>query len=163
LTGLAIGQTSQQTPPPAQNNQPAAPAQTAPNQGGTPSGSAAGQNAQPGLRTVNPSTLVMTFYTVQPADMTASNLLDTDVYNLQNEQVGEIEDLVIDDGKRIRALVVGVGGFLGLGERYVAVDPASILINREANGSMRAVVNTTRDDLSKAPEFKFEGNMRRNR
>ena len=168
LAAPSFAQVAQQ-PPAAPRNPPA---QTAPAPSTTPGSTTApapgaqqpGQAAQPGIRTVDPSTLVMTFYTVQPADMLVDNLLGTDVYNLQNEEVGEIENLVIDDGKRIRAVVIAAGGFLGLGERYVAVDPSSILITREAGGGMRAVINTTRDNLRNAPEFKFEGNLqRRNR
>ena len=117
--------------------------------------------AQPGIREVNPATLRITFYTVQPADMLASNLIGLDVHNLKNEEIGEIEDLVVDNGKTIRGIVIGVGGFLGMGERRTVIEPASIVITREAGGSLKAVVNTTREDLKNAPEFKFEGNMNR--
>jgi hypothetical protein len=166
-TAPATGQ-----PAPAQT----APAQTAPapsasgtsgaatSQSGassTSSGTQPTQAAQPGLREINPATLRLTFYTVQPADMLVSNLMGLDVHNLQNEEIGEIEDVIIDNGKMIRSVVIGVGGFLGLGERHVAVEPASVVITREAGGGLKAVVNTTRDDLRNAPEFKFEGNMRR--
>ena len=120
-----------------------------------------GQSAQPGIREVNPSTLRITFYTVQPGDMLASNLMGLDVHNLQNEEIGEIEDLIVDNGKVIRGIVVGVGGFLGIGERRTVIEPASIVVTREAGGSLKAVVNTTREDLKNAPEFKFEGNMAR--
>ena len=93
--------------------------------------------------------------------MLASNLIGLDVHNLQNEEVGEIEDLVVENGKTIRGIVIGVGGFLGMGERRTVIEPASIVITREAGGSLKAVVNTTREDLKNAPEFKFEGNMGR--
>jgi PRC-barrel domain len=126
---------------------------------GTPSG----QTAQPGVRAIDPATLRMTFYTVQPADMLASNLMGLDVHNLKNEEIGEIEDLIIDNGKMLRGIVVGIGGFLGIGERRTVIEPASIVLTREANGSLKAVVNTTREDLKKAPEFKFEGAMARNK
>ena len=153
LTGAAL----------SQSGQPAAPTQSAPAQTGPGAAQPApsGQTGQAGIRAIDPATLVMTFYTVQPADMLVSNLLDTDVYNLQNEEVGEIEDLIIDDGKNIRAVIISVGGFLGIGERRVGVQPDSILIRRENEGSMRVVVNTTRENLRNAPEFKFEGNLRR--
>jgi hypothetical protein len=42
-----------------------------------------------------PGQVVVTYYAVQPADMTASGLMRTDVYNLQDERLGRIEDLVI--------------------------------------------------------------------
>jgi sporulation protein YlmC with PRC-barrel domain len=117
--------------------------------------------AQPGIRAVDPTTLRMTFYTVQPANMLASRLIGLDVHNLQNEEIGEIEDLIMDDGKTIRGIVIDVGGFLGIGERRTVIEPGSIVITRETGGSLKAVVNTTREDLRKAPEFKFEGNVSR--
>ena len=122
-----------------------------------------GQASQPGIRAVDAASLRLTFYTVRPADMLASKLIGLDVHNLQNEEVGEIEDLIVDEGKMIRGIVVGIGGFLGIGERHTAIDPGAILITREPGGSLKAVVNTTRDDLKKAPEFKFEGNMARSK
>jgi len=157
------------TPVLAQTTAPAQPraGQTAPNTApatsaaGTAQPAQPGQAAQPGLREVNPATLRLTFYTVQPADMLASNLMGLDVHNLQREEIGEIEDLILDNGKTIRGIVVGVGGFLGIGERRVVVEPASIVLTREAGGGLKAVANTTRDDLKNAPEFKFEGNMSR--
>jgi len=145
LTGLALSQTTPPTPAPSTSGS------------GT---TQPGQVADPGLRTIDPTTVQVTFYTVQPADMPLSNLLELDVYNLQNEKVGEIEDVIIDSGKTVKAIVVGVGGFLGLGERYVSVDPGSLVITGQGD-SMRAVINTTRDALRNAPEFKFEGNMKR--
>lgn len=92
--------------------------------------------------------------------MLASQLIDLDVYNLQNENLGEIEDLVIDNGKQIRAVVVSVGGFLGMGEHFVGVKPAALMITPEADGTgVKVYVNTTREQLRDAPAFKFEGRM----
>jgi sporulation protein YlmC with PRC-barrel domain len=166
LTSLAVAQTT----PPAQPGSGAATQPTTPPPAGStppastaPGASGGGQAAQPGLRTVDPTTVAVTFYTVQSADMLASNLMGLDVHNLQNEEIGEIEDLIIDNGKSIRAVVVSVGGFLGIGERRVAVQPASIVITREGAGNLKAVVNTTRENLKNAPEFKFENNMARSK
>ncbi|MBJ6128451.1 PRC-barrel domain-containing protein [Microvirga splendida] len=162
LTGLALAQATQPTAPPAGAAQPAAPA--APPAGTTPAQPGAApsvQGARPGIRTVDPTTLRLTYYTVTPADMLASRLMDLDVHNLQNEEIGEIEDLILDDGKTIRGIVLEIGGFLGIGERRVVVAPSSILITREGENNLKAVVNTTKDELQKAPEFKFEGNFKR--
>jgi len=145
LSGLALSQTNQPAP--------------APNTSGRGT-TQPGQAADPGLRTIDPTTVQVTFYTVQPADMPLSNLLELDVYNLQNEKVGEIEDAILDNGKTVKAIVIGVGGFLGLGERYVSVDPGSLVITGQGD-TLRGVINTTRDALRNAPEFKFEGNMKR--
>jgi sporulation protein YlmC with PRC-barrel domain len=44
----------------------------------------------------------MTLYTANPADVPASKLMGTDVYNLKDENIGEVSDLVIDSGKPSR-------------------------------------------------------------
>jgi sporulation protein YlmC with PRC-barrel domain len=79
-----------------------------------------------------------------------------DVYNNQDENIGEIEDMVIDNGKTVRALIISVGGFLGMGDRYVAVDPSAVTLVPEDDNDMRAIINTNRDDLEDAPTFKYE-------
>jgi hypothetical protein len=158
LTSLAVAQSTQTTPP-ASPTTPPPPASTPPAQPAP--GASGGQAAQPGIRAVDPATVAVTFYTVQPADMLASRLMDLDVHNLQNEEIGEIEDLIIDNGKNIRAVVISVGGFLGIGDRNVAVQPGSVVITQEGAGNLKAVVNTTRENLKNAPEFKFENNMAR--
>lgn len=114
-----------------------------------------------GLVAVIPGQVVVTYYAVQPADMTATGLMRTDVYNLQDERLGRIEDLVIGGGREIAAIVVGVGGFLGIGERYAALPPSAVVLTKQPNGSTRAVVDATRDALRNSPEFKYEGSLRR--
>lgn len=141
------------TKPTSPPSNQASPSTTQQNQA---TGSSQNQMGQAGIRTVDPKSAVrVTFYTVQPRDMRASDLMGMDVYNLNNENIGDVVDLVIDDGKNIRAVVVSVGGFLGIGDRNVAIDPASIVVNTRNNAADRVVVNTTKDELKNAPEFKF--------
>jgi PRC-barrel domain len=145
----------------APSAQPAPPNQTVPGWSGT-AAPQPGQSAPPGgLVAVDPTTVVLRFYTVQPVDTVASRLLRTDVYNLQSERIGRIEDLVIGGGRDVAAVVIGVGGFLGIDERYVALPPQAVVLTRQPSGSLRAVVDATRDSLRNAPEFKYEGNLRR--
>ncbi len=118
-----------------------------------PSTTSGGADAKPGLQRVDSSSLVMTLYTADPADVRASKLMGTNVYNLKDENIGEVSDLVIDNGKTIKAVVVSVGGFLGMGERDVAISPASIVLSEQRDGAFRLVVNTTKDDLKKATPF----------
>jgi sporulation protein YlmC with PRC-barrel domain len=51
----------------------------------------------------------------------ASKLAGVKVYNDANEKIGEINDVFLDRSGKVANVIVGVGGFLGLGERYVAV------------------------------------------
>ena len=114
------------------------------------------QIAQAGMQEATPSTMTVKYVNIEPADVMAYDLLGMDVYNNQDENIGEIEDMVIDNGKTVRALIISAGGFLGMGERYVAVDPSTVTLVSEDGNDMRAIINTRRDDLQNAPTFKYE-------
>jgi sporulation protein YlmC with PRC-barrel domain len=51
----------------------------------------------------------------------SSKLVGVDVYNEANEKVGDIQELILDKSGKIENVILGVGGFLGMGEHYVAV------------------------------------------
>ncbi len=137
------------------------PTQTLPGWAGTPAPQPGQAPPGGGLVTVAPAAVVVTYYAVQPVDMTASNLMGTQVRNLQDERIGEIEDLVIGGGREIAAVVIGVGGFLNIDERHAALPPSAVVLTRQPDGTLRAVVDATRDQLRNSPEFRFEGNVRR--
>jgi sporulation protein YlmC with PRC-barrel domain len=141
--------------PSTSSQQPGGPASAST---GSPANNAA-NSSQPGVRTVTDASLRLDFYAVTATDIRASDLIGMDVYNLNNEAVGEVEDLVLDNGKNVKGIVISVGGFLGLGERNVAVQPGSVLIRRQGDAE-RAVINTTKETLKNAPEFKFEARNR---
>lgn len=87
----------------------------------------------------------------------ASSLKGLNVRNAGDESVGEIEDAVID-GTAIRAYILSVGGFLGMGTHYVAVSPAALMLTwSEADKKWNARINATKDQLKAAPQFKYEG------
>lgn len=54
-------------------------------------------------------------------DWRSSKLVGVKVYNNNNENVGSIEDLLVDKSGAVKGVVIGVGGFLGMGEHLVAV------------------------------------------
>jgi sporulation protein YlmC with PRC-barrel domain len=95
------------------------------------------------------------FATVSKDEMFASKLKGLNVYNQKEESIGEITDIAIKS-KEVDALILSVGGFLGLGEHYVAVSPASVNIRYDSkNNKWLASMNTTKDALKAAPEFKY--------
>jgi sporulation protein YlmC with PRC-barrel domain len=51
----------------------------------------------------------------------ASKLIGINVYNDNNEKIGSIEELIVDKSAKVDNAIIGVGGFLGMGEHYVAV------------------------------------------
>ena len=86
----------------------------------------------------------------------ASQLIGQTVYSgdAQNaESIGKISDLVIADDGSVRAVVIGVGGFLGIGEKNVAVDFGNLQRSLDSNNAERMVLATTKQDLQNAPAF----------
>jgi sporulation protein YlmC with PRC-barrel domain len=98
------------------------------------------------------------YVTVAPNDALASNMVGLDVYNAGNENIGEIEDLVLDGSKNTKGVILSVGGFLGLGTKYVVVEPAAVAVRYDQGGKeWKATMNVTKDQLNAAPEYKYEG------
>src|SRR5665647_788548 len=95
------------------------------------------------------------FYTEQ-GEWRASTLIDTKVTNAAGETIGDINDVLIDKDGKVAAVVLGVGGFLGVGERHAAVTFSSLQLTRDANGNLLARVDVTKDQLKAQPEWKWE-------
>jgi hypothetical protein len=87
-------------------------------------------------------------------EMLASDLLGADV-NLADESIGQVSDLIIGDDHMIKGVVVGVGGFLGIGEKNVALSMDMITVQpTEEAGEFELSANTTREELESFEEFK---------
>lgn len=98
------------------------------------------------------------FISLDSADMLSSNVVGLDVRNDQNADVGKIQDVAFDGSKTVKGYVLSVGGFLGIGTHYVAVQPEAVTIKYDSNGkTWRASINATKDELKAAPEFKYGG------
>lgn len=83
----------------------------------------------------------------------ASNLIGENVLNSKNEVIGDINDLVLNDTFKTGAVVIGVGGFLGMGEKDVAVPLSSLNVTRGKDG---VIITTSLDkkSLETAPDYK---------
>ena len=94
------------------------------------------------------------FYSTQQnaTDFLASNFLNHTVYGPKDEKLGKITDLIIDGEGETVAAIVGVGGFLGIGEKDVAVT-FKALTAKTKNGSQYLTLDVTRDALKSAPKF----------
>jgi hypothetical protein len=106
-----------------------------------------------------------------PNDVLASTLIGMRVYAVESDvddtktypadsrkdwnDVGEVNDVVLDWDGSIKAVVLGVGGFLGMGEKDVAIEMSSLRKVRESNDSNDwfLVVNTSKDMLTNAPTY----------
>ena len=119
------------------------------------SGSAfAAETGMGGITMSDHATATIHYVTTTPADMMSSKLVGQDVYNNQGEKLGNVADLVIDNGKTITGIVLSVGGFLGMGEHYVLIDPSSMVLS-DKNG-LHGVVDTNKDNLKAAPAFSYK-------
>ena len=98
------------------------------------------------------------FIQVQNTDMLSSNVVGLDIYNGQNDKIGKIQDIAFDTSKKMTGYILSVGGFLGMGTRYVAVSPDAVNVSYDAQNKVwRSTMNATKDQLKQAPEFKYGG------
>ncbi|HYC64231.1 MAG TPA: PRC-barrel domain-containing protein [Reyranellaceae bacterium] len=82
-------------------------------------------------------------------------VLKASVRNTNNEKVGEIKDVFLDDKGQIQSVVVSVGGFLGMGSKHVEVKWNELQVKRDGN-DLVVTGNWTKDSLKAMPEYKYE-------
>jgi hypothetical protein len=87
------------------------------------------------------------------SDLLASNLIGQSVYNSQDETVGDINDLVTDQSGKVIAVLVGTGGFLGIGEKDVALSFNDLRFSQDENGKVKVIANVTKETLASAPDY----------
>ena len=87
----------------------------------------------------------------------SSKLVGASVYGPDNKSIGSIDDLIVDTNGGIKAAVIGVGGFLGVGQKDVAVPFSALNIQRKANSSSISKITVTysKQQLSQAPTFAY--------
>ena len=97
-----------------------------------------------------------TYLTEQSADQVSANsYIGQSVYNAENKSIGEVDDLIMKKDGGLVAAVIGVGGFLGIAEKDVAVPMDKITVAQNPqDGSMKLTTTETADSLKAAPEFK---------
>lgn len=115
----------------------------------------------------------------KPDQWRASKLVGVNVYNQNNDKIGDISEVIVDKSGKADAVVIGVGGFLGIGQKDVAVSfndlkwsdqpvadknaktpdnsnrSAASNSNRNRTYPDHAVLNLSRDELKNAPDFKY--------
>jgi sporulation protein YlmC with PRC-barrel domain len=78
------------------------------------------------------------------------------VYDPQDNKIGEIMDVLVDQSGKVTALIVGVGGFLEAGEKDVAVPFNAVQVTNKNNNKWYLVMNSTKDALKNAKGFKYD-------
>ena len=109
--------------------------------------------------------------TAQETDFFASDLIGMRIYNVEAdydtmepmvdgaetewEDIGEINDIIVTAEGNVSSVILGVGGFLGIGERDVAVNMGALEVVREDGESNDRflVVKTSKEQLEQLPEF----------
>ena len=108
--------------------------------------------------TENGSSPTSRFVSVSGADDLSSNVVGLDVYNNDRKNIGQIKDIALNAKGHAQAYILSVGGFLGVGEHYVAVSPSEVKVSyNEPDKKWHATMNATADQLKAAPEFKYTG------
>lgn len=86
-------------------------------------------------------------------ELLASKLMGATVYGPGDENLGDINDVIIAKEGGIHAVVVGVGGFLGMGEKNVAVAFNQIEPSTDADGNVKLVLHASKEELDSAPQY----------
>jgi sporulation protein YlmC with PRC-barrel domain len=94
---------------------------------------------------------------VPSSSLTVTDWYKQDVYDPNNNKIGSVSDVLVSPSGQVNALIIGVGGFLGAGEKNVAVSFNAV---RETVKDNKAylTMNTTKDALKSAPGFKYDSN-----
>jgi sporulation protein YlmC with PRC-barrel domain len=94
--------------------------------------------------------------TALPADdWPMTNWYKQTVYDFGGNKIGEIADLLVDHDGKNTAVLIGVGGVLGIGEKYVAVPFDAVHFKKKDDG-WYPVINTTKEALKSAPGYRYD-------
>jgi hypothetical protein len=89
-----------------------------------------------------------------PQGFLASNVIGATVYSQDDQSIGDINDIILSPEGQPSQVIVGVGGFLGMGEKDVVLDMSKLKMAAMENGSLKIIVQTTPEELKSMPAFK---------
>src|SRR6266853_895004 len=107
------------------------------------------------LTGVAPQAQSQTLATLPPGVSTVTNWYKQDVYDPLEKKIGEISDVLVDKDGKISAFIVSVGGFLGMGEKHVAV-PFDNIHETQGRRDRLLTMNATKDALKTAAGYKYD-------
>ncbi len=129
----------------------------------TPPAGNAGSTAQPAQEstaqpaqgsTAQPAQEKSVITKQEESEVRVYRLIGSKVIGPDGQTIGKVDDLLLDRDQKMTAIIVGVGGFLGVGSKDVAL-PASRVDISQAYGDERVVkVQSTKEELAEAPAFK---------
>ena len=90
----------------------------------------------------------------------AKDFLGLTVYSPDKLKIGNINDLIMSkDAKTVEGFVIGVGGFLGIGEKNVALKMDRLQISNTPEGAIQLTMDAKKEELTNAPSFKSKRDM----
>ncbi|HYG91657.1 MAG TPA: PRC-barrel domain-containing protein [Azospirillum sp.] len=95
--------------------------------------------------------------TTSVASLTPQEMMGKNVITEDAQNVGAVEDVLMRNRNRASHVVVGTGGFLGMGERNVALDVDRLRWSGENNALV--AMNMTPDQIASLPEYRYDGSM----
>ena len=94
--------------------------------------------------------------TIPANSYTVTDWYKQSVYDPKEAKIGEIMDVLVDKSGKVTSFIVGVGGFLGAGEKDVSVPFDAVHITTKNNNKWHLVINTTKDELKNAAGFTYD-------
>ena len=121
----------------------------------SPSSATTGQASSSSASSTTPSTSASQQFvsSQQTNQWLSSKFIGTDVIGADDKKIGDVSDVLFDQQGKIEAYVVGVGGFLGIGAKDVALAPSAFQPVKDNNNNERLKLSMTKDQLEKAPAF----------
>jgi putative membrane protein len=94
--------------------------------------------------------------TAEPGDsVSVTEYYKQNVYDTSDSTIGEVSDVLLDKDGHVTAVILSVGGFLGLGAKYVSI-PFDALRMTEKDGKRYLVMDTTKEALTSAPGYQYD-------
>ena len=121
----------------------------------TPDGQSGEQSTDP-MTDQQTATLPQDLTDIDVAAISADDLIDTAVYSGQDENVGSVADVLLADDGTIDAVVLDIGGFLGIGTKPVAIAFEDLIVRTDANGNLYVYTPFTREQLEAATTYDAE-------
>ena len=93
---------------------------------------------------------------VMADELSADNLMGRTVYSTNDENIGEVGDVLLTSDNKVEGFVLDVGGFLGMGEKQVAISPENLEIMADADGELTIFTPFTKEQLEAQKEYSKE-------
>lgn len=113
------------------------------------------QTTTPGTTTMPPAATAGAVATIPAHAMALSDWYHQTVYDNANNKVGDVNDVLIDGQKNASLAIIGVGGFLGMGEKNVAV-PFDSIKRSVRDGKVYLTMDANKDQLKAAQGLRYD-------